>query len=426
MSNPPSVLSGMRPRLGNYVLREPVYKLDFDGDGKRDIGIWDPPTVLCAEPMPTNCKGHFIVLLSSKGFSQTPGQFLDVRFGGLGDVPVPADYDGDGRTDVAVYQPGGGINRDQPTSTAAYWRWCPTATPAESTSCTSPPAPIAYGSRADTPLPGLEFDGASGDELSYYRPSSGYWYARNVAGSFTLARHIGSIFGGAVPLPGLYDCDSLTDLAVYEPALGAFVLRRSEENWNFVLTRYFDPKLIPQPSGDAVARSGAMPLGSFTAPRYCTSGYYGSYKTRRSFAAFYPAAGAAEWHVLWSPIDSSTPQVCSYGDGALDQPIAGLDRDLDRRSDMALFRASSFDGLGWIYTRLSLAGACNGTDHNVYCSWCTRVRRRLWAVSDMTGDGKAEILMLAPDTMTIHWWTSESDYTSASSRTLGTVWADVL
>jgi hypothetical protein len=130
--------------------------------------------------------------------------------------------------------------------------------------------------------------------------------------------------------------------------------------------------------------------------------------------------------VLWHPIDSSGVQVCAYGDGALDQPIAGLDRNGDMLPEMALFRASSFDDPGWIYARLSVDGACNGQDHNVYCSWCPGVRRRVWAVSDMTGDGKTEILMLSPDTMTLHWFTSESDFTTAYSRQLGTVWSDVL
>jgi hypothetical protein len=151
----PTSLGGRRPRLGSQNAGVPAQQLDFDADGKRDIAYWLPPNSLAAS-------GQFVVLLSSNGFNSG----FTVPFGGLGDIPVPADYNGDGRADVAVYQPGGGLNRDNPTSTAAYWRWCPTAVPAESTSCANPPAPIQYGTRADTPQPGLEFDGKPGDELS--------------------------------------------------------------------------------------------------------------------------------------------------------------------------------------------------------------------------------------------------------------------
>jgi predicted nucleic-acid-binding Zn-ribbon protein len=37
----------------------------------------------------------------------------------------------------------------------------------------------------------------------------------------------------------------------------------------------------------------------------------------------------------------------------------------------------------------------------------------------MTGDGKSEIMLVHPDTMTIQWMTSESGYTTVYSRTIG-------
>jgi hypothetical protein len=34
--------------------------------------------------------------------------FAEIQFGMLGDVPAPADYDGDGRADIAVFRPSNG------------------------------------------------------------------------------------------------------------------------------------------------------------------------------------------------------------------------------------------------------------------------------------------------------------------------------
>jgi hypothetical protein len=60
---------------------------DYDGDGRTDLAVFRPPT---AE--------WFILSSSDGGLTQ-------VTFGGPGlDVPVPGDYDADGKADVAVFR----------------------------------------------------------------------------------------------------------------------------------------------------------------------------------------------------------------------------------------------------------------------------------------------------------------------------------
>ena len=114
-------LSSNLPLLGGGNFRQVAAKMDFDCDGKRDIGVWDPPTVLGGT-------GTFRIYLSTKNYSTTPGQFIKLDLGGIGDIPVVGEYTGDCAADVAVYQPGGGINRNDPMDTQGYWRWCPTNT----------------------------------------------------------------------------------------------------------------------------------------------------------------------------------------------------------------------------------------------------------------------------------------------------------
>ena len=152
---------------------------DYDGDGQTDIGVWRPDT------------GEWWILKSSKDYDQN--EPLVFRWGKLGDVPVQADYDGDGVADYAIFR-------------SMENRWYIRE------SASGKMAVHSFGlAGLDTLVP-ADYTGDSKADVAVYR--SGVWYVLSSETLETETFHLG--FADDSPVPADYDGDGLTDFAVYQ------------------------------------------------------------------------------------------------------------------------------------------------------------------------------------------------------------------
>jgi hypothetical protein len=239
-------------------------RFDFEGDGKSDLAVFRPNGGL-----------WFITNSSNNAFRA-------LQFGANGDRPVPADYDGDGKTDVAVYR--GGVWYRLKSSTNGF-------------------DAVSFGVAGDYPA-AADFDGDRKADLAVFRPENGTWYRIfSSTGAFSAVQ-----FGanGDVPTAADFDGDNKADLAVFRSSNGVWY-RVNSSNGAFSATQF-------GAEGDKVVPAD----------------YDGDGKA--DIAVYRPTTGV--WYVLKSA--NNTFGVTAFG-LPTDLPTAD-DFDGDGKADVAVFR----------------------------------------------------------------------------------------
>ncbi len=239
-------------------------RFDFDGDHRSDVAVFRPSD------------GNWYYSPSSSGGARA------VHFGSAGDIPMAADYDGDGTTDVAVFRPSDGnwyING----STAGFQA-------------------IHFGATGDVPM-AADFDGDGNADVAVFRPSDGNWYINGSAAGFS-AIHFG--ITGDIPVAADFDGDSKADVAVFRPSNGTWYINGSTNGF----------------IGAQFGASGDLPV---------PADFDGD--GRSDVAVFRPSSGT--WFIMGSFVGFRATQFGTAGD----TPVPA-DYDGDGKTDVGVYRGS--------------------------------------------------------------------------------------
>ena len=265
---------------------------DYDGDGKSDTAIYDATAAT------------FYIQYSSGG-SKVLGFGVPNGRG----MPAPGDYDGDGKTDLAAYDP---------TSATFFISYS-----------TGGGKSIAFGIRNhnNMPVPG-DYDGDGTTDLAVYDPVDTKFYIFYSTSGLLTQPTLGTRNLRGLALAGDYDGDGKTDLAVFDPVAASFAVVYANGQGGF--TRQF-----------GVPNAGDLPI---------PADYDGDGKT--DLAVFDP--NPAIFYQLYSnPLFNGGSKIYQYGvPNGRGIPVYA-DYDGDGKTDTTVFDGAE----ARFYATLSAGGA---------------------------------------------------------------------
>ena len=268
--------------------------VDFNGDNKTDFGIARSASVAGQTTWQ---------ILDSTAAVSGAAWGTGVGFAG-GDRAVPEDFDGDGKTDIAVWRPGA-------ATVASFYIL---------QSATSTLRAEAFGQTGDDPSVVDDYDGDGKADLAVYRDGGAgqsFFYYRSAAnGPVT---YVPWGIGGDKPAPGDYDGDGKADFAVYRNEAGSARHYHMRSTEGFVTVQF----------------------GLFT-DKFVAGDYDGDNKT--DICAVRANGSVFDWYLLRSGNGTlaTSASLGGFGNPTTDYITPG-DYDGDNKTDFAVWRTAVAD-----------------------------------------------------------------------------------
>ncbi|MEP6902883.1 MAG: CHRD domain-containing protein [Actinomycetota bacterium] len=281
---------------GQLGVQRPV---DDDGDGRTDFSLLRFPNVAPPGVAP----------ITYWNANSTSGVQNALWGDANRDFPAPGDYDGDGKTDLALYRSGATVGAQ-----SEFWIL---------RSSDNNIQYFAWGLNGDQAV-ARDYDGDGITDVAIFRPGAAAgitagWYIRNSATGTVRVEAFGTTGDGTnnfdTPVPGDYDGDGKFDLAVYRFAL-------TPAN-NFIVKRSSDGVVIYQQ------------WGNFNSDYVLPGDYDGDGKTDYAIAR---TGSLSTSPLVWWILQSSNGQVRVQTFGRTSDLPAQGDYDGDARTDIAVYR----------------------------------------------------------------------------------------